>query len=285
MKMQKPENYKEIVSYYKSLESRLTYAILGGIKHFGYYPSGKNDISLRNAQNRMSDELGKRLNLTKGSLILDAGCGEGSVSLYLAQKYDAKFIGLDILDFNIKRAQAKAKKLGIESKISFRVMDYTNLEFKQNTFDRIFTMESFVHVPDYQRTLKNFYRVLKPGGKIVMFEYTMASEKDLSSSQQKMANIITTGSAMWSLPNFTHGKLQKILKDAHFRKIQHADITKQVIPFLKYFHRYVYIPYFFIKLFGLQKKFVNLTATVEGYENSLKSKVWAYNILSAEKPL
>jgi sterol 24-C-methyltransferase len=75
-----------VIKYYKTKESLWGYnLILKGVKHFGYYPKGKENISIADAQELMSIEIGKQLNLSEDSLVLDAGCGEGPVSVAIAR--------------------------------------------------------------------------------------------------------------------------------------------------------------------------------------------------------
>ncbi|HEY1835646.1 MAG TPA: hypothetical protein VGG13_02390 [Candidatus Saccharimonadales bacterium] len=73
-----------VIGYYHSWESIIGYRKLHGVKHFGYYPKGKEHISKAEAQLLMSERLAKALALPTGRLVLDAGCGEGGVALYLA---------------------------------------------------------------------------------------------------------------------------------------------------------------------------------------------------------
>src|SRR5216684_3063976 len=102
------EPQKKVIRYYSKKESRWGYSLLlKGIRHFGYYPEGRENISMRDAQVLMIEKLAEKLNLRRGSLLLDAGCGEGFVAMYLATKYGFMVQGVDLLDFSIE----KAKKL------------------------------------------------------------------------------------------------------------------------------------------------------------------------------
>lgn len=168
-------------------------------------------------------------------------------------------------------------------------MDYANLYFTPNVFDGIYTMETLVHATDYKKTLKEFHKVLKPKGKLVLFEYSMAPQKylnRLTPQQQKAADKIIWESGMHSLPHFTHGRFPQILKEAGFKSTDVEDITPRIMPMLKRFYQIAYIPYFFIKLFGLQRKFINTTFAVEMYKfllSNTDSYLAKYNIVTATK--
>ena len=281
--MSNQDKLKKVIKYFNTKESKWGYAmLLKGTKHFGYYPKGKEKISMLKAQRLMEDKLAEILNLPANSLVLDAGSGEGNVAVNLAKKYNLRIYGVDLLDFAVKKAISNAEKLNLQNKVKFKLEDYTKLDFPSKTFDGIYTMETLVHVPDYKKALKEFYRVLKPNGKLVLFEYSMVSRKKFTPKELKIADMVNEESGMHSLPHFIHGKFPQILKSAGFRNVLVKNITPHIIPMLRKFYLIACIPYIFIKFLDLQRKFINTTFSVEGYRNSRKD-FFRYNIISAVK--
>jgi sterol 24-C-methyltransferase len=70
---------QQVIAYYRRLESRLGYTLLlGGTKHFCWYPPGSERLSMRTAMTLMEDRLGRALDLPRDALVLDAGCGRGA---------------------------------------------------------------------------------------------------------------------------------------------------------------------------------------------------------------
>lgn len=287
MKLQHVHKLQKVIRYFNTAESKWGYTLLlKGTKHFGYYPKGKENISMAKAQRLMEDKLAEKLNLPTNSLVLDAGSGEGNVAINLARKYGLRIYGVDLLDFAVKKATSKSRELNLQNKVKFKLGDYTKLDFPDKTFDGVYTMETLVHVPDYKKALKEFNRVLKPNGKLVLFEYSTASRKNLTPKELKFADIldmISKESGMHSFPYFLHDKFPEILKNAGFKNIIVSNITSYIMPMLKTFYLIAYIPYIFIKFFGLQKRFINATSAVEGYRNIKNGDVWRYNIISAVK--
>lgn len=287
MKLKHRDRLKKVIKYFNTQESKLGYTLLlRGTKHFGYYPKGKQKISMLQAQRLMEDKLAERLNLSANSLVLDAGSGEGNVAINLTTKHGLRIYGVDLLDFAVNKAIFKTKELGLQSKVKFKLGDYTQLDFPDKTFDGVYTMETLVHVPDYKKALKEFYRILKPNGKLVLFEYSMHSRKNLTPKELETIDIldmINEESGMYSLPHFVHGKFPEILKNAGFNKITVSNVTSHVIPMLRIFYLIAHIPYIFIKFLGLQRKFINATSAVEGYSKFIHSDIWRYNIVSAVK--
>lgn len=124
------EHARRVVGYYRSPESRLAYRLLlGGTKHFGYYPAGAGRLSMTAAMRRMEDELGQALALPPGSRALDAGCGEGDVAIRLGTRFGLEVDGVDLLEANLRRARAKAARLGLAGSLRFHRLDYGELAF------------------------------------------------------------------------------------------------------------------------------------------------------------
>ncbi|MEK7633433.1 MAG: class I SAM-dependent methyltransferase [Patescibacteria group bacterium] len=276
-------NSKKVINYYKNLESRLGYTFLTwDTKHFGYYPSKKRDISEREAQTLMIELLAKKLQLKKSDLVLDAGCGRGTTTCYLVQKYGCKLVGIDIVDFELEIAKKRAKRFNLKEKVNFYLKDYSNTKFPDNHFDKVFTLETLVHSPDFKKTLEEFYRVLKHKGRLALFEYTISPLKEWSDYNRKMLNIINTGSAMMSLDKMFHKTFKNDIIKTGFKIISDTDITDFMKPSLERFYKYAKIPYIFIKFFNLQKYFINTTAGVEFNKMGLNGLV-KYRIFVAEK--
>lgn len=277
-------NTQKVIAYFSTFESRYGYdLLLKGTKHFGYYPYGKENLSIPQAQKSMEAKLAEKLNLPKDSLVLDAGCGEGNVAMHLAQEYDFNVRGIDLLKIAIQRATEKAKKQNLENKVTFAVGDYSKLNFPDNFFDGVFAVETLVHAVDYKQALKEFYRVLKPNGKLCLLDYSICAKENLTAKQREIWDMIIEESGMHSLPYFIHGKFPQMLNESGFKEVDVENITARVMPMVKKFYMIAYVPYLFIKFFGLQRKFINATSAVEGYKSIKNSDIWRYNIVIAKK--
>lgn len=275
---------EKVKKYFNTLESRLGYSLVTkGRKHFGFYPKGKENIAMLQAQQLMEDRLARELDSKDNLTVFDAGCGEGKVAIYLAKKYNFNVVGVDLLDWAIKKAKENASYENVQNKVDFKVMDYTDLKFPDKKFDGVYTMETLVHVPDYRKALRQFYRILKPKGRLVLFEYSMSPKKDIPDNLEPYLMLIEE-SGMHSLPYFVHGSFPQLLEKAGFKNVKVEDITLRIMPMLKYFHFLARFPYKIIKLFNLQKHFVNTASGFIG-KDLAERKLWKYNIITATKPV
>lgn len=102
-------------------------------------------------------------NISGGSVV-EVGSFHGNSLNALASRAE-KAVGIDISD----RAINKAKKNYSDPKYEFHVMNAENLEFKSGQFDLVFG-SGIIHHLDLNRSIPEFHRVLKPGGKMIFIE-------------------------------------------------------------------------------------------------------------------
>jgi sterol 24-C-methyltransferase len=241
---------------------------------------GDGPICNQRAHRAMEDHLFDTLGLKKGAEVLDAGCGYAHVAIHLARR-GLRVHGIDVVDRHIEKGRRNAKAAGLEATVSVQKMDYHHLDvFADKTFDGAYTMETFVHATDPEQALSEFYRVLKPGGTLALYEYDHsnlnAAPNDIKISMEQ----INQYASMPSNARFDKGVLQKMLTDTGFVDVRVDDLTVNVTPMLRMFFLLAYIPFLIVKLFGLEKWFINTVAGVEAYRGR---KFVRYVAVSAKK--
>ncbi len=107
--------------------------------------------------------------------VLDAGCGSGLTACYLAKKYGCKITGVDINPDMIAKARLRADKEGVTHLVEFKVADVLKLPFASNRFDLV-VGESITVFLDKVKVYREFYRVLKPGGRVGDLEMALLKE-------------------------------------------------------------------------------------------------------------
>ena len=93
-----------------------------------------------------------------GMKVLDAGCGEGTLSVLIAKK-GALVTGVDISEPNVKAAQKYALDVGV--KVDFVTGDSERFYFEDNSFDLVVSSHVLEHLPDFDKGLREVMRVTK----------------------------------------------------------------------------------------------------------------------------
>jgi len=109
----------------------------------------------------------------KNKKVLDIACGVGYGTKILLNAGSKEVIGCDISSESIDYA----KQHYSNKQITFKVQDATKLDFTDNYFDCIVSFETIEHVDDYNAVLKEFYRVIKKNGTLII----STPNKDVSS--------------------------------------------------------------------------------------------------------
>jgi len=104
--------------------------------------------------------------MLKGKTILDVGCGAAGKTLFYASQGVKKIYGLELLEKYRDEADNLAKKLELDHLFEFVPADATELPFEDNSIDTIIMNDSFEHIPDPEKALKEALRVLKPKGRV-----------------------------------------------------------------------------------------------------------------------
>jgi sterol 24-C-methyltransferase len=275
------EHARRVVGYYRSPESRLAYRLLlGGTKHFGYYPEGSGRLSMAAAMRLMEDKLGQALDLPPGARVLDAGCGEGDVAIRLQTRFGLQVDGVDLLEPNLRRARSKAARLGLTDSLRFSRLDYGDLPFPDHSFDGAYTMETLVHAFDHRRALRELRRVLRPGGRLALFEYTVPPRDRMTPEQREAFDFVVERSGMRSLPSFVHGAFPAILEEAGLEVVGVEDVTERIWPMLRRLARICSLPALAGRLLRARGALLNSTALVEGYRHR---EGWRYNVVRARR--
>lgn len=126
-----------------------------------------NDIISFNQHTIWRNRTNKEIFVKPGHQVLDLCCGTGDWTIQLAENKDADITGLDFSENMLKVA---AKKTADIKNITLQQGDATELPYENNSFDIITIGFGLRNLPDYRKAVEEFYRVLKPGGQLVILE-------------------------------------------------------------------------------------------------------------------
>ena len=279
------EYRKSIISYYDN--TRLDYRVLWFSKrtravHFGYYDHKVK--SHGEALLNLNKVMARKSGVKDGDIILDAGCGRGGSSLWLAENFNVQVTGITLVPHQVEKAQKAARKSQLESKVSFSEQDYSNTNFKDNTFTVIWACESMCHASEKLNFYKEAFRLLKPGGRLICADYFRV-RRPLPPQGEKLLHDWLDG---WSIKDLDiPSEHQKYAEQCGFTEFEIENITEYTKPSLKHLHSMaskLWSLGIFLKGIGLRNKVNhgNHFSSIKQFE-ALENKLWYYGLLSLKK--
>jgi MPBQ/MSBQ methyltransferase len=175
--------------------------------NFGYW--NKDTGNVQAACENLMEQLLALIPDKKGS-ILDVACGKGETTRYLLRWYPAS----DIIGINISSKQLETARRNAPD-CRFDLMDATNLEFADEFFDNIISVEAAFHFDTRQQFVEEAYRVLKPGGSLVISDiiHRPRNVKD---------QVVPAGNEVRNLSEYS-----AVYRNAGFQEIKIIDATRE----------------------------------------------------------
>ena len=126
------------------------------------YFKNEND-TLEDAQNNKIQHIIKKLNIQPNQKVLDIGCGWGSLAFDIAKSKNCEVTGITLSENQFAYCVKKSKELNLENQVTFKLMDYRELDEK---FDRIVSVGMFEHVGRkfYKKFFKQIEKLLTDTG-------------------------------------------------------------------------------------------------------------------------
>ncbi|MEK7153018.1 MAG: methyltransferase domain-containing protein [Patescibacteria group bacterium] len=283
---QSEDHKKQVVRYYDA--TKRDYRILWrsdrslGI-HFGYYDGQHqtHDEAILNINAKLSDLAG----VTAQDRILDAGCGIGGSTLWLAANRGCQAVGVNIVPWQVEQANMLARQRRLEKLVSFHVADYAETKLKQGSFTLVWGLESIVHAEDKQAVIKEAFRLLKPGGRLIISEYILAKAA-FNPREQAALDRWLKG---WAMPSLmTEEQYRTMARKAGFTQVAVEDWTEQVRPSLMRLNRLIKllrpIAPLLHRLRVVNKVQLGNLAASEAQMKLLAKGLWRYKVIVAKKP-
>lgn len=283
--MYSKKRVKEIIDYYDS--TYFEYKVVLGLRshfgmHYGYYD--RNNRSYHQASINLNRVLAEKARILKGDNVLDAGCGIGGSSIWLAKYTGADVVGISLSKKQIAIARNLAKKKGLEAKTKFLVRDFRATSLPKDSFDVVWAIESACYSENKRDFIREIYRLLKPGGRLVVADGFLKRTRMNQDEKALMKKWLSA----WRVPNLsTVSRFSKDMSEVGFKKINYLDVTKNVLPFSKWLREkaFLLIPIAYIlRLLGIYKKVHtdNGIGAISQYE-ALDKGLWEYAIILGEK--
>jgi cyclopropane fatty-acyl-phospholipid synthase-like methyltransferase len=275
----------EIIEYYETTEA----SYIDGwdlnnsfAMHYGYKDATTKTFG--DTLLRMNQLLADAAKIKTSDKVLDAGCGIGGSSLYLAKQIGCTCIGITLSEKQVEKANRIAITLGKEKLVDFQKMNFINTSFEDSSFDVVWGLESICYATDKEQFVKEAYRLLKPGGRLII------ADGMVTKFENNEHLIIKKWLLGWRVKFLeSPDRLQQFYTNAGFKNVQYTDITENT----KASSKRLYWIYYGSKLWGFWKKITfrykwkklqeqNIDACLYQYKG-MQQGLWGYGMVFGEK--
>jgi SAM-dependent methyltransferase len=135
---------------------------------------------------RIIERLLAHLRPPADALILDAGCGTGN-HLFRFARRGYSCVGVDLSDYALRQARQVMDGADFASRVTLSCQSLEALSFADNTFDVVHCRGVLMHIAAWEEALRELCRVLKPGGRIAIFE---SNHRGVAAYLQRWARLL-----------------------------------------------------------------------------------------------
>ena len=174
-------NTERIIDYYQTTALN-AYDRWGGLTeayHFGYFRNlpvnffGKQPEEVykqhMNSHRNMLKVAAKFINAKEGELVIDAGCGSGSMIPYLSERGAPRVLGINITPVHLQKAKQRIQEQGLTHS-EVILGDFLEVPLGDESVNKILFFESLTHASNQEKVLKEARRLLKEKGQIIIIE-------------------------------------------------------------------------------------------------------------------
>jgi tocopherol O-methyltransferase len=281
-------NEDEIVAYYDSCQP--DYALVWGLDehlcmHYGYWE--EDTRTLAEAVTRLNTRLAEYAGIERADRVLDAGCGVGGAALFLARNIGCRVHGITLSQKQVETCRRNAERHGVSHLVSFDRRNYLETGFPDASFDVVWAVESVCYAFDKSDFLREAYRVLRPGGRLVVADFFSVS---LEGRPERDRRLMRKWTDSWAIREYAvTDEFERQLDETGFEAAVIRDTTHQVARSVRrlFFYYYPGLVYTYLWQLlgwrnGIQTK--NTRSTAYQYR-AFRRGLWRYNIVSARKPV
>ncbi len=122
-------------------------------------------------------ELAEMANLKASDLVLDVGCGLGGTARYLAEHYQCRVKGIDLIEAYISAGTKLTAFANLSDRVELQYGSALDLPYEDEQFDIVLTQHVQMNIADKHRFYSEIERVLKPGGRFIFHDVFLSGGK------------------------------------------------------------------------------------------------------------
>jgi tocopherol O-methyltransferase len=251
--------------------------------HFGYWDQDARTHAQSLLQ--MNNVMAKRADLHPDDRVLDAGCGVGGTSMWIAKEHRANAVGITLVSSQVERARRYVREQNLEGLVRIEQQDYLHTTFPAASFDVVWATESVLYAPDKRDFLREAFRLLTPGGRLVVADYFRFARPYATADEQLLHSWLSG----WAVPDIaTRDEFVQWAIEAGFQNVRLDNIEPNVFPSHRRLYRMTMVAYPLGLLFhwlGLRSdvKHANLRGSRDQFR-ALKHDLWFEGLISGRKP-
>jgi cyclopropane fatty-acyl-phospholipid synthase-like methyltransferase len=267
---------QEIIDYYHHNEK--AYKLWGPNMHYGYWEDDTK--TQRQASLRFNEVMARTAGINSSDHVLDAGCGVGGASIFMAKTFGCKATGITITPRQVELAYNGAKKAGVSHLVNFYEMDYMKTTFPDKSFTVVWGLESICYANCKKTFIKEASRVLKDNGRLIVGDGFASREQ----YEGKDAWLMKRWMDGWLVNTLgTPEEFSRYSRESGFKETAYRNVTEQVQKTSKLM-LYVSLPFL---PFHLIDRVVRIRQypcdALWNQYFAMEKKLWEYGIFFAKK--
>ena len=192
---------------------------------YGFWDPGIR--SLAEAMRRQHEEIAAALAVGPDDFVLEAGCGVGGATLHVVGRHGARAVGITLSPKQARRGRQNAVARAVAARAAFAVTDFTRSGLRDGAFTRVFACESVCHAPDKAAFLAEAFRLLRPGGRLLVCDGFLAR----APSDASEARGYREWCDGWALPGLASiADFGAAMSHAGFARVAFTDRSPAVLP-------------------------------------------------------